>query len=137
MTLFMVFRQFILRGEAIRLYRQMLRECRKIEHRPSREQLSRWIREEFENARHLKDEVHWPSSSGYIQSVCNIIHSLAKSFTVKSYTMPYTGVCVSESIAFRVHQYLCVLCLQTSIHARLSHGRSALQQLRSSVALTM
>ena len=54
----MVFRQFILRGEAIRLYRQMLRECRKIEHLPSREQLRRWIREEFENARHLKDEVH-------------------------------------------------------------------------------
>ena len=100
MTLFMVFRQFILRGEAIRLYRQMLRECRKIEHRPSREQLSRWIREEFENARHLKDEVHWPCSSGYIQTVCNIIHSLAKSFTVKSYALPYTGVCVSESITF-------------------------------------
>ena len=57
--------QFIIRGQSLRLYRQMLRECRKIEPVPSREQLKRWIREEFENARYLKDEVLQRSSSVY------------------------------------------------------------------------
>ena len=57
--------QFIIRGQAIRLYRDMLRECRKIEPVPSRELLKRWIREEFENARYLRDEVLRRSSSVY------------------------------------------------------------------------
>ena len=70
---FLLFHQFILRVEAIRLYRQMLREIRRIESVPSREQLKRWIREEFESARHLKDEVRWLSSQGLVHQCVSVL----------------------------------------------------------------
>lgn len=62
-----------MRGEAIRLYRQMLREVRKVESVPSREQLKRWVREEFESARHLKDEARWLQSVPLSNVTCIII----------------------------------------------------------------
>ena len=71
-----------MRVETIRLYRQMLREIRRIESVPSREQLKRWIREEFESARHLKDEVRWLSSQGLVHQCVSVLSLVITSVRV-------------------------------------------------------
>ena len=114
--------QFIIRGQAIRLYREMLRECRKIEPVPSREQLKRWIREEFENARYLRDEVLRRSSPVYPIHLsfeakdlcCQYIHTIRTPVTCSRFVLSIhthnTYTCHMQQICV-VNTYRCPVCM--------------------------
>uniref|UniRef100_A0A0B7AL16 LYR motif-containing protein 2 n=1 Tax=Arion vulgaris TaxID=1028688 RepID=A0A0B7AL16_9EUPU len=53
----MTLRQFILRSEVLKLYRSMLRVTYKVDNAEQRIYLQKWIRTDFDNNKHHKDEV--------------------------------------------------------------------------------
>jgi len=53
---FMTLRQFMLRSQAISLYREALRTIKLIENPSDREYLKKWVRDDFEANRHHEDE---------------------------------------------------------------------------------
>ncbi|KAF2361837.1 Complex 1 LYR protein [Trinorchestia longiramus] len=52
----MSLKRFMLRSEALKLYRAVLRDVRKLPPGPQREELTQWARAEFEANKHHQDE---------------------------------------------------------------------------------
>ena len=65
--------QFILRREALCLYRQFLRVRRDVGGEREREEMRRWVRGEFDKWRHTTDEVRGGESKGLPQRLVQVL----------------------------------------------------------------